>query len=93
MGQIWKRAFLIGPFRLLPSDLPSACRYNGDRSFEDVSEYIDEHVREFARRAMTSGSPSPIVPNPLGRVLQLTDNTFSAATAEGPIFVKMFAPW
>ena len=42
---------------------------------------------------MASGSLSTTVPNSLGHVLQLTDNTFGPAIAEGPLFVKMFAPW
>ncbi|KAF9518405.1 hypothetical protein BS47DRAFT_1325399 [Hydnum rufescens UP504] len=67
--------------------------YNGDRSLEDVSEYIDEHVRVFTRREISPGATSPIVPNALGHVVQLTDTTFGAAVAEGPLFVKMFAPW
>lgn len=69
--------------------------YAGDRSHDDLAKFVDDAAAEYAKSAVESAPPSPDAPhlNPDGSVLVLTPDSFEKAIAEGPAFVKFYAPW
>lgn len=60
-------------------------QYKGARDWDPLVEFIKEHT------------PPPTEPsvvlNPTGTVLAMDDHTFKTSLAEGPVFVKFYAPW
>ncbi|QRV87234.1 thioredoxin [Ceratobasidium sp. AG-Ba] len=70
--------------------------YNGDRTHDDLSKFVDEAVAEFTKSttetAPSSGTETPHL-NTDGSVLVLSPDTFEKTLAEGPAFVKFYAPW
>ncbi|KAF8334999.1 thioredoxin-like protein [Cantharellus anzutake] len=67
--------------------------YKADTAAEELSAYIDRQVQEFSRRNIKNVGTPIRVPNELGNVSRLDSQSFDAAISEGPLFVKMFAPW
>ncbi|KAB5592742.1 Protein disulfide isomerase [Ceratobasidium theobromae] len=69
--------------------------YAGDRTYDNLSSFIDQHVAEYvqsttSQSTISSGSANL---NPNGVVLPLSSNIFEKTLAEGPTFVKFYAPW
>lgn len=81
--------------------------YNGDRSHDDLAQYIEDSIKKYLPSA---DSLPPITPEPdseatqqrlgarsfntAGEVLVLNSiEQFDATIADGPLFVKMYAPW
>ncbi|KAG8883171.1 hypothetical protein FRB97_007106 [Tulasnella sp. 331] len=58
--------------------------FEGERSMELLVTYIDSKIAEH--------TPSKVM-NPEGKLLSLSQKTFSNVLEEGPVFVKFFAPW
>ncbi|KAF8311586.1 thioredoxin-domain-containing protein [Clavulina sp. PMI_390] len=81
--------------------------YQGDRSFAHLSQYIDESIKQHLPSPDTLPEATPEVEtepsqsrlgarsyNLAGELLVLNSvEQFDAAVAEGPLFVKMYAPW
>jgi len=80
--------------------------YNGDRSHDDLVQYIDEGIKKYLSSEdelprnleQDSGDTQKALEtrsvNTAGEVAHLNGVAeFDAALAEGPLFVKMFAPW
>ncbi|KAG5645761.1 hypothetical protein DXG03_005298 [Asterophora parasitica] len=72
-------------------------RYTGYRELPDLHAFIKRHVD-----AVSPPPPPPPLPTPTpprsnvnldGEVLKLTSTSFASHLAEGPMFVKFFAPW
>lgn len=70
--------------------------FRGVRDFDKILDFISSH----APPPPSSPSSEPLViqtrstdPNPDGEVLPLTSSSFQSTLADGPVFVKFFAPW
>ncbi|KAF5387700.1 hypothetical protein D9615_000009 [Tricholomella constricta] len=66
-------------------------KYTGHRTLPDLHAFIKRHVDAVAPPPPKKSEIPPVNIN--GEVLQLTDSTFAANLAKGPMFVKFFAPW
>lgn len=81
--------------------------YNGDRSHDDLARYIDDSIKKYlpSTDSLPETTPEPdskVAQNRLGarsfntagevRVLNGLEQ-FDATLSEGPLFVKMYAPW
>lgn len=72
--------------------------YTGDRSYEELSKYIDEHAHTYAETildpAVQSQEAFVIGPaNSEGKVQEVDERGLEALKAEGPVLVEYFAPW
>lgn len=67
--------------------------YDGDRSYEDLTRYINDHVRDYVENSRRDSHSIAEAPNQSGEVQILDSSTFSGLISEGPVFVKFFAPW
>ncbi|KIY69040.1 thioredoxin-domain-containing protein [Cylindrobasidium torrendii FP15055 ss-10] len=69
-------------------------KFSGARELESLVKFIKRYAPEAPQAAVT---PEPVVasyiPNPDGLVRVLNENTFASTIAEGPAFVKFYAPW
>jgi len=57
--------------------------FDGDRELDRLIDFTVKHGRK----------PSGPTPNPEGAVLALNSASFQSTVANGPVFVKFFAPW
>jgi len=62
-------------------------RYQGQRSVEQLSEYITEMV------GSAKQPDEPVLPTPPAPVISLSGDDFNEAIKTGITFVKFFAPW
>ncbi|CAE6396609.1 unnamed protein product [Rhizoctonia solani] len=69
--------------------------YSGDRTYDDLSSWVDKRVADYAQSSTStlSSTPSTTNLNPNGDVLVLTPETFGKSLSDGPIFIKFYAPW
>lgn len=67
--------------------------YDGDRSYDDLTRYINDHVRDYVENSRRDSHSIAEAPNQSGEVQILDSSTFSGLISEGPVFVKFFAPW
>ncbi|KAG6915044.1 hypothetical protein DXG01_013774 [Tephrocybe rancida] len=78
--------------------------YNGPRDIPDLHDFINTHAEALAPKVAPpqkkedneKDAPPPELKseiNTTGEVLSLTDATFAQTLAQGPMFVKFFAPW
>lgn len=82
--------------------------FKGSRDHDRIADFLKTHtsVTLPITPPESAAPPAPpiveepeipeepaIVYNPIGQVLKLTPETFSALAKEGNIFVKFFAPW
>ncbi|KAF8185117.1 protein disulfide isomerase [Pholiota molesta] len=95
------------PSLLMFEDGKIVDKFKGPRDLDDLKTFMKRYVKDaplpdptsVAAPATTAAKPiPPIQPpkhtlNPTGEVLALTGDTFSSTLANGPAFVKFFAPW
>ena len=73
--------------------------YNGDRTFEDLSKYIEEQSLTYAHEQLQSNeqaveeSTTLATSNPEGKVVELDGDGFAAMRLAGPVLVDFYAPW
>lgn len=65
-------------------------KYQGERTLNALIDFVTENAPATGKGASDDKSEpagSPVTP------LELTDNSFQSAIAEGVVFVKFYAPW
>jgi thiol-disulfide isomerase/thioredoxin len=76
--------------------------YKGDRSYADLSKYIEEQSTLYARGqpgTVQSSQDAEVVssgfgrPNTEGKVLEVGERELTVLKENGPILVEFFAPW
>jgi hypothetical protein len=81
--------------------------YSGDRSYGDLSRWIDTHSHSYAEqqllkplldgRASGQGEADAVYnagrPNPEGKIMEVDEDGLQALKARGPVFAEYFAPW
>lgn len=71
--------------------------YAGDRSFENLDEYIEKqslaYVFEHGRRKVNGGEETRSGVNQDGEVKDLGVESLAQLIKEGPAYVKFMAPW
>ncbi|KAK1920867.1 thioredoxin-like protein [Papiliotrema laurentii] len=73
--------------------------YAGDRSYDDLSNYITEHSNNYAsQHLLKSPEQQDTVltssrPNVDGKVMHVNEEELDALRAKGPVLTEYFAPW
>ena len=74
--------------------------YSGDRSYSDLSNWIDEQSTLYARgQLLESNEEKEVVmsgfgrPNPEGKVLEVDEGGLDVLVRNGPVMVEYYAPW
>ncbi|KDQ65138.1 hypothetical protein JAAARDRAFT_43901 [Jaapia argillacea MUCL 33604] len=73
--------------------------YKKPRSFEQLTAYLAKHAEPSTPPPVIQENPReeepvpPAIVNPSGTVLVLDETSFPQVVAQGPIFIKFFAPW
>ena len=74
--------------------------YAGDRSYSDLSEWIEDQSTLYARgQLLESNEEKEVVlsgfgrPNPEGKVLEVDERSLDVLTGNGPVMVEYYAPW
>ncbi|KAG6865383.1 hypothetical protein C0991_003086 [Blastosporella zonata] len=68
-------------------------RYTGSRDLLDLHNFINRNAEAFLSPPSAPPQKKEEELNPVGEVLSLTSTTFVSTLAQGPMFVKFFAPW
>ncbi|KIJ32313.1 hypothetical protein M422DRAFT_52890 [Sphaerobolus stellatus SS14] len=63
-----------------------------DEEFKDLREF-DILTNFISKHADIKDTTPKYIPNPDGKLLSLSPGNFRSTVAEGPVFVKFFAPW
>lgn len=73
--------------------------YSGDRSYPDLSKWIDEQSTLYARgQLLESNEEKEVVlsgfgrPNPEGKVLEVDEGGLDVLVGNGPVLVEFYAP-
>jgi hypothetical protein len=75
--------------------------YSGDRSYDHLSSFIDEHAQEYAAKQLEPRNPEDGAeaifkasrPNPDGKVANVDEAGLKALRDQGGVLVEYFAPW
>lgn len=78
--------------------------YSGDRTYQHLNQYIQEHslnyTREHGKKVamasqvdITSPRHDGDAPNPSGEVLELDSESLRTLLKSGPAYVEFYAPW
>lgn len=75
--------------------------YNGDRSYEDLTRWVDEQSTSYARGQLSAHDQheEEVVlsgfgrPNPEGKVLDVDEAGLDLMKGNGAVLVKYYAPW
>ena len=71
--------------------------YGGDRSYEDLSRYIDNHATEYAEHLAEAQEKveelSTAKANSEGKIQEVDEEGLEALKAKGPVLTEYFAPW
>ena len=74
--------------------------YSGDRSYADLSTFIDAQATAYARGQLsTSDEEKEVVssgfgrPNPEGKVIEVDEGGLEVMKGNGPVIVDFYAPW
>ncbi|AFR98909.2 protein disulfide-isomerase domain [Cryptococcus neoformans C23] len=86
------------PQIIMYTDGKPSPHYTGGRSYEELSNYIDEHAHTYAETILDPAGQSKeallIGPANLeGKVQEVDERGLDALKAEGPVLVEYFAPW
>ncbi|KAG6816905.1 hypothetical protein H0H87_001858 [Tephrocybe sp. NHM501043] len=75
-------------------------KYHGGRDLSDLHKFVNRHAEGIAPPPSAPSPPqkaedrdSKPQHNTAGELLTLTDSTFAQTLAQGPMFIKFFAPW
>jgi thiol-disulfide isomerase/thioredoxin len=83
------------------SDGQLLSQYTGDRTYNDISTWIDEQSTLYARGQLLAGDQHEEQvlssgfgrPNPEGKVLEVDEAGLDVLIGNGPVLVDFFAPW
>ena len=74
--------------------------YAGDRSYPDLSSFIENQSTLYARGQLVDSNEEKEVvlsgfgrPNPEGKVLEVDEGSLDVLIGNGPVLVEFFAPW
>ena len=74
--------------------------YAGDRSYPDLSQWIEDQSTLYARGQLLESSEEKGVvlsgfgrPNPEGKVLEIDERSLGVLLGNGPVMVEYYAPW
>ncbi|WWD16839.1 protein disulfide-isomerase domain [Kwoniella shandongensis] len=86
------------PQLILYSDGKPLPHYGGDRSYADLSKYIDEHSSNYAQDVMKvaqvdAEGTSGVYANPEGKIAEVDEIGLEALRSAGPVLTEFFAPW
>lgn len=65
-------------------------KYRGPRDLISLEAFIAESL---GQKQPEVPKPMPAAPKPVGKLVELTDDTFRAVLSQGRHFVKFYAPW
>ncbi|TFK35040.1 protein disulfide isomerase [Crucibulum laeve] len=85
------------PTLLMFEDGKIVDQYKGNREMDDLKVFIKRHIKDTPPPPQVAPPFEPELPrpilNPAGELLVVTGKTFPTIIAQGPTFVKFYAPW
>ncbi|WVR04133.1 protein disulfide-isomerase domain [Kwoniella sp. DSM 27419] len=72
--------------------------YKGDRSYADLSKFIEEHSNNYVQKLLSASDAEGDAehsgrPNPDGKVVEVDEAALEVYKSAGPVFVDFYAPW